>query len=160
MKICKKCGAHYLDDKQFCTDCDEKLGDALSADEENQIHTELEQHIEKLYNKNDPLYVSKFDKIVGFISLFGGALSLLLTLIYLFINQDFKVALLSFVFFVISTLEALVPQITWELEKMRYSLFVNDDAEPGGFYLKSRKTAIVIFAILGALALVITLAKL
>lgn len=156
MKICEKCGARYSDDKTFCVDCNEKLGDKLSAAEEQKIQTNLNHKIEEMYNKRDPLYVSKFDKIIGLVSLVGTAITLLLILIRVFTQQNIALLVCAIIFFLISSLEALLPQVMWELEKMRFSLFVNGDTEPSDFYLKFRKITVICSIISATTALVMS----
>ena len=117
MKICDKCGAHNADNRMFCIDCDETLGDKLSAAEEEKARASVNGKIEKMCNERDPLYVSKFDKIMGSVSAVGAVLSLLLALASIFTQMDGKFLLCAVLFFLISTLEALVPQVTWAIEK-------------------------------------------
>lgn len=62
MKICCKCGAHNSDERFFCIDCNEKLGSSLSKAEEAKINEDINESLENMYNKRDPLHVSKFDK--------------------------------------------------------------------------------------------------
>ncbi len=159
MKICKKCGAHYADDKIFCLDCNEKLGDNLSASEEQRMRANLNQKIEEMYNKRDPLYVSKFDKVIGLLSLMGSTIALVFVLIRISIRQNIDFLLYAIIFLLLSSAEALIPRLTWELEKLRLGFYINgaDDAEPSDFYLKGRKIAIVSTAVLGIAALAISL---
>ena len=160
MKICSSCGAHCSDDRMFCIDCNEKLGDKLSVSAEEEIHSDLKQKIERMYNKKDPLYVSKFDKVMGVLSLAGAATSLIFIIIRLFAGQNIGLLLLyATLFFLLSSVEALIPRITWELEKFRLSFSINgaDDVEPGDFYLIGRKIAIISMAVLGVAALVMSI---
>lgn len=159
MKICKKCGAHYSDDKIFCIDCNEKLSDKLSASEEQEMRENLNRQIEEMHNKRDPLYVSKFDKVIGWISLVGAATALAFVLIRMFTGQKIDFLLYSILFFLLSSVEALVPQISWELEKLRLSFTINgaDYAEPSDYYLIGRKIAIISMAVIGIAALIISL---
>ena len=89
VKICNKCGAYNSDDKMFCIDCNEKLGDKISAEQENKIHNATDIAIEKLHNSKDPLYISKFDKFLGFSSL-AGILAHIILLI--FFNSAYEVS--------------------------------------------------------------------
>lgn len=157
MKICDKCGAHCSDDKFFCVECNEKLGDKLSKAQEQKVSADISRKIEKMQNKRDALYVSKFDKIIGSLSLFLASLSLVFALVGFFIDRDSVLLLCATAFFLISGVEALFPRIPWEIEKLRLSLSINgaDDAEPGDFYLIARKIAIVTGAVFGAAAIVL-----
>ncbi len=161
MKICKKCGAYCSDEKMFCVDCNEKLGDKLSASEEQKLRADLNLHMEEMYNKRDPLYVSKFDKVMGLLSLAGAAIALAFVLIRMFTGQrqNMDLLLYAILFFLLSSVEALIPRLTWELEKLRLSFSINGaaDAEPGDFYLMGRKIAIICTAAVGIASLAISL---
>ena len=159
MKICEKCGAQYSDDKVFCIDCDEKLGDALSASEEQNVRANLNQQIEEMYNKIDPLYVSPLDKIIGWGSLVGVAITLVAVVIRNFTGQPMEFLLYALILFLLSGIEALVPRFTWELEKIRLSFTISGagEAEPSDYYIISRKITIISTAVLGIVALVVSL---
>ncbi len=43
MKICTKCGAYNSDERVFCVDCSEKLGDKISASDEKQAHDRVNE---------------------------------------------------------------------------------------------------------------------
>ena len=151
MKICDKCGAYNANDRMFCIDCNEKLGRKLSAEEEQKLQTDTSEKLEELYNKRDPLYVSKFDKIVGWFSVGGAVVSLLVAVVNLIVQCDNRFLLYSLILFLISAVESLVPQVAWELEKLRIHriAFGADDLEPSPFYFRNRKIAIVVATVLG-----------
>ncbi len=151
MKICDKCGAHNSDNRTFCVDCNETLGRKLSAAEERNVRADMSKKIEELYNKRDPLYVSKFDKRIGWLSVGGAAVSAVLIGVNLVVQQDIKILLCSLIFFAISSVEALIPQLAWELEKLRIHriAFGANDLEPSPFYFRSRKIAIVVATVFG-----------
>lgn len=155
MKICKKCGAHYPDDKIFCLDCNERLGDKLSASEEQKVRANLNKQMEQMYNKTDPLYVSKFDKTIGALAIVGAVVALVFLIIRHFTEQIIGFLPFAILFFILSALDALIPRLTWGLEKIRLSFFINgaDDAEPGTLYLMGRKISFVSMLILGLAAL-------
>ncbi len=156
MKICEKCGAHNSDDKMFCVDCNEKLGNKLSASQERKIREEVSGQIDAMYNKKDPLYVSSFDKIIGAISAVGLMTTLVLMLLSGLTHQDIKILLCAGIFLLVAVIEALVPQVSWTLEKVRLSFTVlaADDLEPSDFYLKGRKIGIVCAVAFGIIMLV------
>lgn len=155
MKICEKCGAFNSDDKMFCVDCNEKLSEKLSAVAEQKVRAELNEQIEEMYNKNDPLYVSLFDKVMGVIAVIGVVASLVFMLLISFTNQDFLLLLYALIFFAFSVVDALVPKIAWELEKLRLSFRImgTDGLEPSVFYIIGRKIGIVAGIVLGAIML-------
>lgn len=155
MKICEKCGAYNSDDKIFCVDCNEKLGEKLSDSQERKIREEVSSQINEMYNKKDPLYVSGFDKIIGSVSVVGLVATLVLMLLSGFTHQDIKILLCAGIFLLVAVIEALVPWVSWTLEKVRLSFTVSgaDDLEPSDFYLKGRKIGIVCAAVFGIIML-------
>lgn len=155
MKICEKCGAFNSDDKIFCVDCNEKLSEKLTAATERKIRAELSEQMEEMYNKKDPLYVSRFDKVMGAVALVGAVTSAVLMGISVFTQIDIKIPLCALIFFLISVVEALIPKIMWELEKLRLSFTImgTDGLEPSDFYLKGRKIGVVAGIVLGAIML-------
>lgn len=78
MKICRKCGARQRDSRLYCVDCGTRLGRRLTAEEEAQEQENLDQTMEKLYNRRDPLFVSLLDRICGWIDLAGFVVLLVL----------------------------------------------------------------------------------
>ncbi len=161
MKVCAKCGAYNSDERFFCVDCNEKLGDKLSAADEQQKRDDLNGKIEEMVNKKDPLFVSKSDKILGFVSLVGALCSLVLIVIGWIAHRSVDLLWLGILFFLLAGIEALVPKVTWAIEKLRLSFFISDadSAEPSAFYTTCRKAAILISAVVGAVILVLNLAS-
>jgi len=158
MKLCDKCGAHNSDTRVFCVDCGETLGEKLSDAHERQLQESLNENIEKMYNKTDPLHVSVLDKTVGVTALIGGAASLIGALFNPFSAPNGEGFWWALVFFAITALDAFVPQLTWELEKMRLGWYVNgaDDLRPGDFYRIGRRVGIVVALLIGIALLVLT----
>lgn len=147
MKICDKCGAFNSDERFFCVDCNEKLDDALSQSEQGRIEASIDSKIDGLYNETDPLYVSRFDKIFGFIALIGAVATVVLYVVDLFISHKTEGLWMSLILFLFGTVEAFFPKVTWEIEKLRLSFYIGnaEDSEPSGFYKLSRKLSILIF---------------
>ena len=103
LKLCEKCGAQQSDSRNFCIDCGELLANKLENNESKIMN-----------NKIDPLYVSIFDKIVGYISILS---------------------------FILCSSYALIPKFLWELKKDGLSFTINgaEDAEPSHYYLIMRR---------------------
>ncbi len=158
MKICTKCGAYNSDERIFCVDCNEKLGDKISAIDEQQARDSVNEKIEKMYNKKDPLYVSKFDKVMGLVSLIGVLCSVILIVIGKVTERNFDFLWVGIVFFLLASVEAFMPKVTWAIEKIRLSFFIRDtdNAEPSGFYIVCRKVSIVISVLVSIVILVVT----
>ena len=161
MKICDKCGAYNSDERIFCVDCSEKLGDKLSAREEAQARDDLNEKLEEMYNKKDPLYVSKADKVMGIVSLLGALCSVVLVVIGVITGQSLDLLPYGIIFFILASIEAFVPEVTWEFEKLRLSFYVHgaDDVEPSEAYFTGRKIAILFALFIGTLILVTTFLK-
>lgn len=152
MKICEKCEAFNSNDKFFCVDCGKTLSEKLSDSVEEKVRTEISDRIEKMYNKKDPLYVSKFDKIMGVIAVIGAVATIIYIIFCLFTNhKSTTLVFYAIIFFVLSALDAFVPQLAWSFEKMRLAFIVNgaDDLEPGDLYLLFKRIGIVAFTALG-----------
>lgn len=156
MKVCDKCGALNSDTRFFCVDCNEKLGDPVSDREQGALEQGLDTTLENLYNQNDPLHVSRFDKVMGWLSVIGTAASLTLWGIGLFTKRDFDLLWIAVLFFAVSAVEAFVPKLTWGLEKLRLSFYIAnaDDAEPGMFYKVCRKASLLICTGVGVVGLI------
>lgn len=157
MKVCDKCGALNSDNRFFCVDCHEKLGDAVSERELDNIEQGIDTALENLYNDNDPLYVSRFDKVMGSLSLVGAVVSLVLFVVGLVTERDFSFLWVAVCFFALTAVEALAPKFMWSLEQLRLSLRISnsEDADPSAFYKTSRKICIVIGAAVGLALLVL-----
>ncbi len=160
MKICDNCGAVNSDERFFCVDCNEKLDDAVSEKERDRIEEGIDSKIENLYNKKDPLYVSRFDKAMGVILILGVLATFVLFVIDIFTGFTSQGLWMALILFVLGIAEAFFPQISWAFEKMRLSFYVNgsDDAEPSDFYRYSRKASLVIFAAVGFALLALNIA--
>ncbi len=159
MKICTKCGAYNSDERFFCVDCNEKLGGKLSAADERRMRDKVDEKLEEMYNRNDPLFVSRLDKALGIASLIGALCSLILLVIDKLTPRGFDLLWFGTLFFLLAAVEALVPKVTWAIEKLRLSFLISDadNAEPSGFYITCRKIAIVISAAVGAVILAVNL---
>lgn len=156
MKICEKCGAHNSDDRKFCVDCFESLGEQLSEAENEEVLESIQNTIERIENKNDPLYVDLFDKIVGFASIAGIVALIGLVIAGIFTSTDSKYLLLGILLFSLSALEAFLPAISWNIEKFRLSIYYSntDDVSPGMFYKFGRKMGIILTTAIGTVILI------
>ena len=143
MKICEKCRCQNTDTRVFCIDCGATLGEKLSDAQEAIYEQQLDESIEKMYNRNDPLYVSVFDIVVGILALIGCAAAV----IFPFFKPapDFVYGehpyIWAFVCFAIAALDALLPQLAWSLETWRLNLWADgaDDLQPSQLYLIGRR---------------------
>lgn len=158
MKLCDKCGAHNSDTRVFCVDCGETLGEKLSDAHERQLQEDLSESIDQLYNQADPLYVSVLDKTVGVIALIGSAAALIGALFNPFSAPNGEGFWWALALFALTALDAFVPQLTWELEKLRLGWYVNgaDSLQPGDFYRIGRRVGILVVLLMGIAVLVLT----
>ena len=158
MKICHNCGAKNADHRFFCIDCNEKLGNPISKAEQEQVEQQTQDRIDALYNRNDPLYVSRLDKAIGIFALIGIAANAALGIVGWISKPDVGTRCLSALFFAVAAIEALVPKLTWSIEQLRLSFTVDgaDDAEPSAFYKTARKISIIVAATIGTVILALT----
>ena len=158
MKVCQKCGAYNSDERVFCVDCNERLSDKINSAEQKVIEDKIDANIEKLYNKKDPLYVSVFDKIIGFGCIVFSLLLLILGVALMFKDRGSMFPFTLIIFGIIGALDALLPQLGWELEKLSLSFRVNDvdDLTPSSFYLSGRRIAITVCLIICIIGAVFT----
>ena len=156
MKICENCGAHNSDDRKFCIDCTERLGEQLSEKQEEEVLEKVQNTIKKIENKNNPLYVDLFDKITGFISVIGILILVGFFIMEIFTGTDLKLLFLGILFFAISALDSFVPSIAWSIEKITLSIKYSgtDDITPGMFYKWGRKIGNLIFTAFGIAVIV------
>ncbi len=157
MKVCDKCGAVNSDNRFFCVDCNEKLGDPVSDRERERLEDGIDRQLERLYNDNDPLYVSRFDKVMGALALVGLIASIILWIVGLVTRREFGFLGIGMLFFGLTAVEAFLPKVTWSLEQIRLSFRIDhaEDAEPSMFYKTARKASIVLGAIIGTTLLII-----
>lgn len=151
MKICDSCGAYNSDDRGFCVDCGEKLGDKISEKAEKELDRKINEVSEKMYNKTDPLYVSVFDKAVGTVSLVCLLLLFIICAAALFRQQSVIFSVYGFLCLILSAVEAFFPKFNWAIEKFRLSFRISnpDDAEPSDFYRIMRKLSEIILCAVG-----------
>lgn len=159
MKICDSCGAYNSDERNFCVDCNEKLGERLSDAQEIRVREDVGEKLEEMYNKRDPLYVSRFDKFLGLTAAIGAVLGVVLIIIGKLGQRNFDFLWIGFIFLLLAAIEALVPQVLWAIEKLRLSFYIHDadDAEPSDFYLFCRKASVIISLVVGVVILAVAL---
>ena len=157
MKICDSCGAYNSDDRGFCVDCGEKLGDKISEKAEKELDRKMNEISEKMYNKTDPLYVSVFDRTVGTVSLVCLLLLFIICAAALFRQQSVIFSVYGFICLILSAVEAFFPKVNWEIEKFRLSFRISnpDDAEPSDFYRIMRKLSEIILCAVGIAVLAV-----
>lgn len=164
MKICESCGAHNSDSRVFCVDCGTSLGKKISFAQEKKIAEKLDEKMEKMekmYNSRDPLYVSVFDKIMGISAIACILFSLTLILLKPLMNitvssKDLFYVIIVFAF---GAVDALIPKLSWELEKMRLILLVisNEEPQPTEFYMIGRRIGVTLFIGVGVAFLIMAL---
>lgn len=158
MKICNNCGAYNSDERMFCVDCNERLLDEINTELQKELNAKSDAVIEKLLNKKDPLYVSLYDKIVGIACIIFSSLLLVLGFVLMFKDRGTSIPFYLIIFGVVGALEAFLPQISWELEKLSLSFKVNniDDLTPSSFYLIGRKIGATVCLIICLVGVVFT----
>ncbi|MBR4845923.1 MAG: hypothetical protein IKU98_05840 [Bacteroidaceae bacterium] len=132
-------------------DCGATLGEKLSDAQEAEYQLLLSENIEDMYNRNDPLYVGLFDKIVGAIAILGCVASIMFPFLWPYTLSDDHPYLWAFILCAIAAVDAFFPQLTWGLEKLRLGLWVNgaDDLEPSHLYLVGRRVGVIVALAIG-----------
>lgn len=146
MKLCEKCGACNSDDRFFCVDCNEKLGEKATPALEKQLEHNIDNAIDRLYDEKDPLNVNLLDRITGFWSLAGLAAA-----VFVGFKSGFMYFVYLAVIFVPSLTDSFLPTLAWELHKLRlgFSVANADNATPSDLYRIMRRVANVILCIMG-----------
>ena len=149
MKVCEKCGAINNNERFFCTDCGEKLPAPVSKAYEAEINGRISDTDDKLMRESDPLAVTTFDRITGFVSVGG----LLLAVVLLFVGarlQRFnpELILYSMLFFIVGIISSFLPRLLWFFEKIRLSFTISayENAEPSDWYLFGARQETFYFA--------------
>ncbi len=124
MKICKKCGALNSNNKWFCVDCGATLPKKLSATEEKQMHTEINDQIEEMYNQKDPYYINAFDKVTGVIAILGLIAIFAFIEFSAFTNREhsLEAAVYAIAFFAVAILDSFVPHLALVFERIRLGI--------------------------------------
>ena len=158
MKVCQKCGAYNSNKRQACVDCGERLGNKISSREENTINDNIDKKLDKMYDSDDTLYVNLFDKIIGFGSLIGLLLLIIIAIIMLATKKypAGYFVIFGFFSFVLAAIIALLPKALWSIEKFRLSFTISniDDATPSSFYAYCRKGTALVLSIAGVVILI------
>lgn len=160
MKICEKCGAHNSDNRVFCIDCGETLGDKISDLHERQIRKGIDEKIEKMYNKGDPLVINLFEKIFGGIAAIGTLVAVVFIIINLIKGRSIEYLFGSIFVFALAMFEAFLPKISWALERRQVSIYANgaDGLQPNDYYFITKRIAITLLTVAGVIALAVGIA--
>ncbi len=152
MKLCKKCGAYNSDERIFCVDCGEKLGQKLSQQEEEQLRKTANEKMEKIYRTTDPLHVNLLDKIMGCASAVGIVATLVRMLIATGEPTPFSAFWLCLALFVGSGVASVFPEALWAVGSTRRW----DDGYPGVWYNITRRAAVAVSVAVGFALLVLS----
>ncbi|MBQ8753208.1 MAG: hypothetical protein IJZ13_08910 [Clostridia bacterium] len=161
MKLCEKCGAINADDRFFCVDCDTKLGDPLSDTQEAAMERQLDDTLEKQYDKTDALHVSWFDKLMAAFSGVGAVTHIVLLIVHApkhTLPEGWGYAtLLCLLLSAATILDCLCPRLGWELTRHRTSMWANgaDELTPNTVYLHGRRTGVIVCLVAGTILLAI-----
>ena len=158
MKVCEKCGATNNNERFFCADCGEKLSAPVSKAYESEINARISDTGDKLMRESDPLAVTSFDRITGFVSVGGLLLAVVLLLVCAHLQRfNPELILYSMPFFVVGIISSFLPRMLWFFEKIRLSFTISDseNAEPSDWYLFWRKAGNLLLCVFGFLLLLI-----
>jgi hypothetical protein len=126
-----------------------------------QQQNNIDKKLDKMYHSDDTLYVNLFDKIIGFGSLIGFFLLIIIAIIML-VTQRYPTdnfVVLGILSFVLAIIIALLPKALWSIEKFRLSFTISniDDATPSSFYAYCRKGTALVLSIAGVVILIISI---
>lgn len=158
MKVCEKCGAINNNERFFCTDCGEKLPAPVSKAYEAEINGRISDTGDKLMRESDPLVVTTFDRITGFVSVGGLLLSVVLLLVCARLQRfNPELILYSMLFFIVGIISSFLPRTLWFIEKIHLSFTISgsENAEPSDWYLFWRKAGNLLLCVFGFLLLLI-----
>lgn len=71
MKKCKKCGALQSDEKTICLDCGTLLGRSMTAEEEKEAETVLDEKLTHMSERMEDFYVPLRNKVMGILCIVG-----------------------------------------------------------------------------------------
>lgn len=118
MKVCEKCGAINNNERFFCADCGEKLPAPVSKAYEAEINGRISDTGDKLMRESDPLAVTTFDRITGFVSVGGLLLAVVLLLVGARLQRfNPELILYSMLFFIVGIIGSFLPRLLWFFEK-------------------------------------------
>lgn len=158
MKVCEKCGAINNNERFFCSDCGEKLPAPVSKAYEAEINGRISDTGDKLMRESDPLAVTTFDRITGFVSVGGLLLAVVLLLVGARLQRfNPELILYSMLFFIVGIISSFLPRLLWFFEKIRLSFTISgsENAEPSDWYLFWRKAGNLLLCVFGFLLLLI-----
>lgn len=158
MKVCEKCGAINNNERFFCADCGEKLPAPVSKAYEAEINGRISDTGDKLMRESDPLAVTTFDRITGFVSVGGLLLAVVLLLVDARLQRfNPELILYSMLFFIVGIISSFLPRLLWFFEKIRLSFTISayENAEPSDWYLFWCKAGNLLLCVFGFLLLLI-----
>lgn len=146
MKICPKCGVSQKDSNRTCVDCGAVLGKPISEDAAYCIEKERREKIESVSNNLDELSMGRFKVplIVTFIGCIVGAIVIaVLGELDVIPFSEFQWLFVSIPFSIVGLVNVVFPQLSWKLELMRLSWYVDtSDASPSFYYVFMHKLAV------------------
>ena len=108
--------------------------------------------------ESDPLAVTTFDRITGFVSVGGLLLAVVLLLVGARLQRfNPELILYSMLFFFVGIIGSFLPRLLWFFEKIRLSSTIStyENAEPSDWYLFWRKAGNLLLCVFGFLLLLI-----
>ena len=144
MKICRKCGAHNSDERNFCVDCAEALPAPASKQEEEKEKSKINKKLNALDNEADGFKVRVFDKIVGIIACVVILAEIILVLCGIYnvkVEGVTEAVMYTVTYLVLAAVFSFFPKVTWFLFKLPFIFFIRDwhSLQPTEFYIVLRK---------------------
>lgn len=153
MKICKKCGAHNSDERNFCVDCAEALPAPVSENEAAEVKSKINKKMNALDNEADGFNVRIFDKVVGIIACTVILAEIMLVLYGIYnvkVESVSQAVVDSLIYGVLAAVFSFFPRLYWFWFKLPLIFFVKDwgGLEPSAFFIVLRKITPVILLII------------
>jgi len=144
LKKCGQCGFLNGNNILYCSECNNKLGEPLTREEEEEVLLKQKKHIiqEEIYIKG--FVITLTDKIAAGIAVLGIIASAALIGDQWFTENE--CCFISILFFVLCVLVSLSANFFW---KLRFVLYRDFYLEPSDFALGLRKVFIYIFLLIG-----------
>ena len=123
---------------------------------ETEINGRISNTGDRLMRESDPLAVTTFDRITGFVSVGGLLIAVVLLLVCARLQRfNPELILYSMPFFVVGIISSFLPRMLWFFEKIRLSFTISgsENAEPSDRYLFWRKAGNLLLCVFGFLLL-------
>ena len=154
MKICPKCGVSQKDSNRVCVDCGTVLGKPIDEDAAYYIEKERRDKIDGLSYNLDELSMGRFKlplTVIFSVTAVGSIVTAVLGELDIIPFSEYVWLFLAVIFSVAGLIGVLFPQLSWKLELMRLSWYIDtSEASPSYWYIFTHKLAVWLCLVLTA----------